>query len=104
MKKTIHYAVNVTSTEVEMFSIRCSINQAVDFLNIKKITVITDIIHIVRHILVCQLIHTNCSSLLFYLISEFFSTKVLTILLPFGTTLAMLNGLFIQLLIKKLNA
>jgi len=29
LAKTIHCAINVTSTEVEMFSIRCEINQAI---------------------------------------------------------------------------
>ena len=48
LKKTIHHVVNVTSIEVEMFSIRCGINQAVDFPNIKKIIVITNTIHSAR--------------------------------------------------------
>ena len=48
--KTIHYAVNVTSTEVELFAIRCGINQATCINNISKIIVITDSIHAVKRI------------------------------------------------------
>ena len=48
--KTIHYAVNVTSTEVELFAIRCGINQAICINNISKIIVITDSIHAVKRI------------------------------------------------------
>jgi len=48
--KTIHHAVNVTSTEVELFAIRCGINQATCIDNISKIIVITDFIHMVKRI------------------------------------------------------
>ena len=47
--KTIHHAVNVTSMEVELFSIRCGINQAMCIDNISKIIVITDSIHMVKN-------------------------------------------------------
>jgi len=50
LKKTIYHVINVTSTEAEMFLIRCGINQAVDFSNIKRIIVITNIMHTIRHI------------------------------------------------------
>jgi len=43
--KTLHHAVNVTSTEAELFSIRCSINQATNIQGISKIVVITDSLH-----------------------------------------------------------
>jgi len=29
--KTLHYAVNITSMEAELFAIRCGINQAINF-------------------------------------------------------------------------
>jgi len=48
--KTIHYTVNVTTTEAELFAIRCSINQAVKVQNNTHIIVITDAIHAVRQI------------------------------------------------------
>ena len=48
--KTIHHVVNVTSMEVELFAIRCSINQATCINNISKIIIITDSIHIVKRI------------------------------------------------------
>ena len=48
--KTIHHAVNVTSMEVELFTIRCSINQSMHIDNISKIIVIMDSIHAVKRI------------------------------------------------------
>ena len=48
--KTVHHAVFVTSTEAELFAIRCSINQACSNKAISKIIVITDSIHAVRKI------------------------------------------------------
>jgi len=45
LMKTIHHAVNITSTEAKLFAIRCSINQSSCFDNISKIVVITDSIH-----------------------------------------------------------
>jgi len=48
--KTIHHAVYVTSTEAELFAIRCSINQSLSDNNISKIVVITDSIHAVKKI------------------------------------------------------
>jgi len=50
LTKTIHHAVNVTSTEAELFAIRCGINQSIHFDNISKIIVITNSIHIARRI------------------------------------------------------
>ena len=35
IKKTLYYTINITSTKTELFTIRCSINQAVQFLDIK---------------------------------------------------------------------
>ena len=43
--KTVHYVVNVTFTEAELFAIRCSINQATNILGILKIIIITDSIY-----------------------------------------------------------
>jgi len=36
--------------EVELFAIRCDINQVVSILNIKKIIVITNLLHAIRRI------------------------------------------------------
>ena len=46
LTKTIHYIVNVMSTEAKLFAIRCGINQILRFNNISKIIIITDSIHI----------------------------------------------------------
>jgi len=48
--KTIHHTIHVTSTEVELFAIRCGINQSLSVNNISKIVVITDSIHTVKKI------------------------------------------------------
>ena len=42
--KTLHHAVNVMSTEAELFTIRCGINQATNMQSIKKVIIITDFI------------------------------------------------------------
>ena len=48
--KMIHHAVYVISTEAELFTIRCGINQSLSVNNISKIVVITDSIHAVKKI------------------------------------------------------
>jgi len=48
--KTIYHAVNITSMEAELFTIRCGINQATHIDNISKIIIITDSIHAVKRI------------------------------------------------------
>jgi len=40
--KTLYHASNVTSTEAELFAIRCGINQVTNSENISRIIVITD--------------------------------------------------------------
>ena len=41
----VHHTVNVTSTEAELFAIRCGINQTLCFNNISKIIIITNSIY-----------------------------------------------------------
>jgi len=48
--KMIHHAVHVTSTEAELFAIRCSINQALNLDNVSKVIIITNSIHTARKI------------------------------------------------------
>ena len=48
--KTVHHAFFITTTEVELFAIRCSINQACSLNNVSKIIVITDSIHAAKKI------------------------------------------------------
>lgn len=48
--KTLYHTVNVMSTEAELFTIRCSINQATNSISISKIIVITNVIHAARKI------------------------------------------------------
>ena len=37
--KTIHHAMNITSTEAELFAIRCGINQAIQVPKVEQIIV-----------------------------------------------------------------
>ena len=48
--KTIHRVVNVTITEAKLFTIQCSINQAIDITNVNHIVVITNSLHAARRI------------------------------------------------------
>jgi len=48
--KTVHHASFVTSTEAELFAIRCGINQACSKENVSKIIVVTDSIHAAKKI------------------------------------------------------
>ena len=48
--KTVHHMAFVTSTEAELFAVRCSINQACSKENISKIIVVTNSIHVVKKI------------------------------------------------------
>jgi len=50
LTKTVHHASFVTSTEVELFAIRCGINQACSIDSISKIIVITNSIHATKKI------------------------------------------------------
>ena len=48
--KTVHHTLFVTTTEAELFAIRCGINQACSKDSILKIIVVTNSIHAVRKI------------------------------------------------------
>ena len=50
LSRTIHYSAFVTSTKVELFTIRCGINQALLVDNISKIIVVTDSIYVAKKI------------------------------------------------------
>ena len=48
--KTLHHALNIMSTEAELVTIRCGINQATSHNFISKIIVITDSTHVAEKI------------------------------------------------------
>ena len=48
--KTLHHALNITSTEVELVAIKCGINQATSINYISKIVVVMDSIHVAKKI------------------------------------------------------
>ena len=50
LTKTVHYIVFITSTEVELFAIRCGINQACNKENVSKIIIIINSIHAAKKI------------------------------------------------------
>ena len=50
LTKMVHHAAFITSTEAELFAIRCSINQACSKENVSKIIIITNSIHSVKKI------------------------------------------------------
>ena len=50
LTKRVHHATFVTSTEVELFVIRCGINQACNKENMSKIIITTNSIHTARKI------------------------------------------------------
>ena len=51
--KTVHHASFITSTEAELFAIRCGINQACSINNVSKIVIVTDSIHAAKKIFNC---------------------------------------------------
>jgi len=50
ISKTLHHVVHVISIEAKLFTIRCSINQAMNYNDILKIIIVTDLIHAIRKI------------------------------------------------------
>jgi len=46
----LHHAIDVTTTEAELFTIRCGISQAIQVPETFYIIVITDAIHVVQRI------------------------------------------------------
>jgi len=50
LTKTVHHAAFITSTEAELFTIRCGINQACTKENVSKVIVIIDSIHAAKKI------------------------------------------------------
>ena len=48
--KTIHRAINITTTETKLFTIQCGINQAVASSNVNQIMVITNSLYAARRI------------------------------------------------------
>jgi len=48
--KTLHQAINVTMTEVKLFTIRCRISQAIQISNISCIIIITDSMYVAQRI------------------------------------------------------
>jgi len=48
--KTFHQAVNISTTETELFTIRCGINQTIGIPHIKCIIIITDSLYVTKKI------------------------------------------------------
>ena len=50
LTKTVHHTLFMTSTEAELFAIRCDINQACFINNVSKIIIVTDSIYVAKKI------------------------------------------------------
>jgi len=50
LKKTLYHAINITTTEAELFAIRCGINQAIQIPGTSHIIIITDALHMAQRI------------------------------------------------------
>ena len=48
--KTLHHVVNITTTEAELFTIRCGINQATNIKDFSKIVIITNLLNTAQRI------------------------------------------------------
>ena len=70
LKKMLHHTINITSTEIELFAIRCRINQAVKMQNVLYIIVITDAIYVVKKSLILPCIYINNNQLWYLKNSE----------------------------------
>jgi len=90
--KTVHHASFITSTETELFAIRCGINQACVINNVSKIVVVTDSIHAAKKIF-------DCGSHPY----QIHSATILSELHNFGNVLANSDGDFTQTLIRTPN-
>ena len=90
----IYYTINITFTEVELFTIRYSINQAVQVQDTIHI-IITDTIHSARRIFDFLSHSYQLQSIAISQDLRVFIEKTLTILSTSGIALAMLNKLII---------
>ena len=93
--KTIYHTVNVTTTEAELFAIRCGINQAIQIPNTSHIIVIINAIYSVRQIFDTS-IHPYQLQLIIIAqdLREFFN-KMLRTQLDFGIVQVILNRFII---------
>ena len=75
--KTIHWAINVTTTKAKLFAIRCGINQAINTPNVKHIIIITDSIHATERIFDSSpYLYQTHSAAIFKRLWEFFKVSV----------------------------
>ena len=101
--KTLHHAVNITSTEAELFAIRCGINQVTNSQWILKIIVVTDLIYSAKKSLTLHHTYSNCIPYLFWVNSGNFSLIIMITLLNSGSAQVNTIGHYIKWSIRKLN-
>ena len=92
--KTIYHTINIISTEVKLFAIRCRLNQAIWLTNIEHIIIITDFIHAAKKIF-DSLIHS------YHIQSVAISKEITSIILISKTALVKTIGYFIVLSTKR---
>ena len=71
--KTIHHAVNITSTKTKLFVIRCSINQAIYLSNVNLSQILSMLL---KESLIYHCTHTKHNLLQSHTNSESFSRKM----------------------------
>ena len=101
--KTLYHIVNVNSMEAELFTIRCSINQAINSMGILKIIIITDSIHTAKKYSIYYCIYfkfIQCPSFINFKSSLYL---IKTIQLNSGNILVDATGHFIKWSTKKQN-
>ena len=101
--KTVHHASFVTSTEVELFTIRCGINQACSINNVSKIIVVTDSIHMAKKIFTSKSPPSNSTLQRFFVNCKSSSTLTASIPLNSGNVQVVSNGDSTTTLIKTPN-
>ena len=104
LTKTVHHTLFVTSMEMELFTIRCGINQACSNEVVSKIIVITDSIHhAARKILIAALILFNITLQRFSVNCRASLPQTPTTPLNFGSVWAALSGDFIIMSTRTLS-
>ena len=86
--------------EVELFAIRCGINQACIKENVSKIIIITNSIHAVKRVFDSKLHPFQSHTMAILSELRHFLTKITKIPLNFGNALVALNGDFTRTSIK----
>ena len=87
----LHYAINITSTEAELFVLRCGINQVIQ-IPLASLSLQAPFMQC-KKLLISPCIHTNFNQLWYLRTSKSSSTIIQITLLNFGTVLVIRNSI-----------